>query len=152
MKTHSPTSSGGFSLIEVALSLAILAVGMVGVLALLPVGLDGARQVHAETVAAQIVRGAIADFGTNSFSLNGYTSISGVPNGGILRTEYFGREGEPGVTEANAYFKLDYVKGSGQSTDPSCRYVLRLFWPSGAATNSPLGQTRTFVTDVVRSF
>lgn len=152
MKTHSPTSSEGFSLIEVALSLAILAVGMVGVLALLPVGLDGARQVHAETVASQVVRSAIADFSTNGYSRSAYNSITGVPDSGILRTEYFGREGEPDVTEANAYFKLDYVKGSGQSTDPSCRYVLRLFWPSGAATNSPLGQTRTFITDVVRSF
>lgn len=152
MSAHPPTSSGGFSLIEVALSLAILAVGMVGVLALLPVGLDGARQVHAETVAAQIVRGAIADFGTNSFSLNGYTSISGVPNGGILRTEYFGREGEPGVMEANGYFRMDYVKGSGGPLAPSCRYFLRLYWPSGAPTNSAMVQMRTFVTDVVRNF
>jgi len=152
MSAHPPTSSGGFSLIEVALSLAILAVGMVGVLALLPVGLDGARQVHAETVAAQIVRGAIADFSTNSFSPNGYPLILGVPNGGILRTEYFGREGEVGVGQANAYFRLDYVKGTGGATTPSCRYFLRLYWPSGAPTNSAMVQMRTFVTDVVRNF
>ena len=61
------TTSAGFSLVEVALSLGILAIGMVGVLSLLPVGLDGARQVHAETVATQIVRGAIGDLSTNGY-------------------------------------------------------------------------------------
>lgn len=152
MSAHPPTSSGGFSLIEVALSLAILAVGMVGVLALLPVGLDGARQVHAETVAAQIVRGAIADFSTNGFSSGGYGTIAGINPGGTLRTEYFGREGEPGLTQANGYFRLDYIKGSGSATSSSCRYFLRLFWPASAATNSPVVQSRTFVTDVVRNF
>lgn len=141
--------SQGFSLVEVALSLAILAVGMVGVLSLLPVGLDSARQVHAETVASQIVRGAIADFSTNGQTAN-YSTIAGVPAGGILRTEYFGREGEVGVPQENAYFRLDYIKGTGGVTTPSCRYFLRLFWPSGAPTNSAVVQMRTFVTDVVR--
>lgn len=147
-----PTASSGFSLIEVALSLAILAVGMVGVLALLPVGLDGARQVHAETVAAQIVRGSIGDFSTNGYSSAGYGAIAGVPPGQTLRTEYFGREGEPGATAANGYFRLDYVKGTGGTTSSSCRYFLRLFWPASAATNSPMVQSRIFVTEVVRNF
>lgn len=152
MKTCPTASSPGFSLVEVALSLAILAVGMVGVLALLPVGLDSARQVHAETVASQIVRGAVADFMTNGFQAAAYSSIAGVAPGQTLRTDYFGREGEAGVTQANAYFRLDYIKGTGGAAAPSCRYFLRLLWPSGAATNSVMVQTRTFVADVVRNF
>lgn len=152
MKKNPVFASPAFSLVEVALSLAILAVGMVGVLALLPVGLDSARQVHAETVASQVVRSAIADFSTNGYSRSAYNSITGVPDSGILRTEYFGREGEPGVMEANGYFRMDYVKGSGGPLAPSCRYFLRLYWPSGAPTNSAMVQMRTFVTDVVRNF
>ena len=152
MNRKFPAPACGFSLIEVALSLAILAVGMVGVLALLPVGLDSARQVHAETVAAQIVRGAIADFSTNGFAAGGWGSIAGVNPGGTLRTEYFGRDGEAGATQANGYFRLDYIKGSGTATSSSCRYFLRLLWPAAAATNSPVVQSRTFVTDVVRNF
>lgn len=151
MKTCPFKSSPGFSLVEVALSLAILAVGMVGVLSLLPVGLDSARQVHAETVASQIVRGAIGDFGTNSYSATGYSSISGPPSGGILCTEFYAREGEP-TNSANAYFRLTYVKGSGGGASSSCRYFLTLYWPSGAPTNSVMVQSRTFVTDVVKNF
>lgn len=142
--------SAGFSLVEVALSLAILAVGMVGVLALLPVGLEGARQVHAETVASQIVRGAVADFGTNGFSQTSYATIAG---GNVPGPFFYDSEGKIlASTQANrAYFRLEYTKGSGTSVTPSCRYYLRLSWPA-AATNSPIVQSRTFVTDVVRNF
>ena len=147
-----PTAA--FSMVEVALSLAILSVGMVGVLALLPVGLESARQVHAETVASQIVRGATADFATNGLALASYQALLNAPNGGVFRTEYFGREGEPDATAANGYFLLEYIKESGSAAAGSCRYFLRMTWPAAAAgnTNSPLIQRRVFVTDVVRNF
>jgi uncharacterized protein (TIGR02598 family) len=137
-----------FSMVEVALSLAILAVGMVGVLALLPVGLEGARQVHAETVASQVVRGAIADFATNA-----YATIAGVPSGGTYTVQYFNQEGQS-VPAAESYFRLTYVKGSGDLTTPSCRYFLTLAWPNAALQanpNSRMAQSRTFVTEVMRN-
>lgn len=152
MKTLLPPASQGFSLVEVALSLAILAVGMVGVLALLPVGLDGARQVHAEAVATQIVRGAIADFSTNGYQASGFNGIASLGQGATLKTEYYGREGETNVPQGQAYFRLDYTKGNGSATSTSCRYFLNLLWPAGAPTNSPTVQSRTFVTDVVKNF
>jgi type II secretory pathway pseudopilin PulG len=127
------SGAGAFSLVEVALSLAILAVGMVGVLALLPVGLDSARQVHAETVASQVVRGAIAKL-----------AVSNPP---AVNPEYFGREGETNASSADGYFRLDYNQSGG--TGSARRYFLTLTWPAGAATNSPMAQTRTFVTDVL---
>jgi uncharacterized protein (TIGR02598 family) len=141
--------ANGFSLVEVALSLAILAVGMTGVMALLPVGLDGARQVHAETVASQIVRGAVADFSTNGYSSGGFAQISGVPNGGTLRTESYDLEGRT-IPAASAYFSLTYVRGEVSAAH--CRYFLTLSWPANAAPNSRVVQSRTFVTDVIRNF
>lgn len=141
----------GFSLVEVALSLAILAVGMTGVLALLPVGLDGARQVHAETVATQVVRGAMAEFATNGNSLSDFQRLVQVGNGSTLQTAFYTQEGSP-TNQAAGYFRLSYIKGEGTLNDPSCRYFLRLFWPAAAPTNSPLAQSRSFVTDVVRNF
>lgn len=140
-----------FSLIEVVLSLAILAVGMTGVLALLPVGLDSARQVHAETIASQVVRGALADFATNGFSLQSYGSVAGGNAGTALRTNYYTQEGNL-TNQAAGYFSLAYIKGQGGATDPSCRYFLRLAWPAAASSNSPIYQSRTFVTDVIRNF
>ena len=150
MKLQFPVPAA-FSLIEVVLSLAILAVGMTGVLALLPVGLDSARQVHAETIASQVVRGALADFATNGFSLQSYGSVAQLQTGNILRTNYYTQEGVA-TNQAAGYFSLAYIKGQGGASDPSCRYFVRLAWPAAAATNSPIYQSRTFVTDVIRNF
>lgn len=147
MSRARPSGGGAFSMVEVALSLAILAVGMVGVLALLPVGLEGARQVHAETVASQVVRGAIADFATNA-----YATIAGVPVGGTYAIQFYNPEGRS-VPVGEAYFRLTYIKGSGDLNSPSCRYFLTLAWPNAALQanpNSRLVQSRTFVTEVMR--
>jgi len=150
--------SPGFSLVEVALSLAILAVGMVGVLSLLPVGLDSARQVHAETVAANVARSALGQFITNTANATVWGQITSVPDGGTLKTEFWPVDGQ---TPANPterqgkYFRLVFQKGSQwpANNPTSCRYFLNLAWPEEAVdanTNSPLIQRRTFLVDLVR--
>lgn len=151
--TSRATPPGGFSLVEVALSLAILAVGMTGVLALLPVGLDSARQVHAETIATGVARSAIGDFTTNGFSTNSFARISGLANGSILTNLFYAAEGQLLQQPSNAVFALEFQKASGDAN--ACRYFLNLSWPYAAVqanSNSPLIQRRTFVVDVVRSF
>lgn len=148
-----PGSPAGFSLVEVAISLAILAVGMTGVLALLPVGLDSARQVHAETIATAVARSAMGDFATNGWSANGFSRISGVANGGILTTLYYSAEGQALSQPGTAVFALQFQKATSDAS--SCRYFLNLSWPYAALlanSNSPLIQRRTFVMDVVRSY
>lgn len=145
--------AAGFSLVEVALSLAILAVGMTGVLALLPVGLDSARQVHAETIATAVVRSAIGDFSTNSWSSNGFTRISGGADGSVLTNQFYTAEGSFLAQPSNAVFVLQFQKAS--SNPNSCRYFLNLAWPYAAwaaNSNSPQIQRRTFVVDVVKNF
>lgn len=152
MKTFRPPSDG-FSLVEVALSLAILAVGMTGVLALLPVGLDSARQVHAETIATGVARSAIGDFTTNGLSPSGFARISGAADGSVLTNLYYGPEGQVLSQPTNAMFFLQLKKGSSSAS--SCRYFLILAWPYAAVlanSNSSLIQRRTFVADVVRGF
>ena len=150
--------AAGFSLVEVALSLAILAVGMVGVLSLLPVGLDSARQVHAETVAANVARSALGQFITNTANDTVWGQITSVPDGGTLKTEFWPVDGQ---TPANPperqgkYFRLVFQKGSQwpANNPTSCRYFLNLAWPEEAVnanTNSPLIQRRTFLVDLVR--
>lgn len=150
--------SPGFSLVEVALSLAILAVGMVGVLSLLPVGLDSARQVHAETVAANVARSALGQFITNTANATVWGQITSVPDGGTLKTEFWPVDGQTpdNPTERQGkYFRLVFQKGSQwpANNPTSCRYFLNLAWPEEAVnanTNSPLIQRRTFLVDLVR--
>jgi len=151
-------SAPAFSLVEVALSLAILAVAMTGILALLPVGLDSARQVHAETVAAGVVRSAIGDFSSNGWTLPAYTAIAQAANGTTnpILTSWFTTDGVRTNENASPYFRLEYVKVSGSATTPSCRYLLQLSWPAvirntNSTVRNPMLQTRTFVTDVLRA-
>jgi len=151
-------SAPAFSLVEVALSLAILAVAMTGILALLPVGLDSARQVHAETVAAGVVRSAIGDFSSNGWTLPAYTAIAQVPDRTTnpILTSWFTTDGVRTNENASPYFRLEYVKVSGSATTPSCRYLLQLSSPAvirntNSTVRNPMLQTRTFVTDVLRA-
>ncbi|NBS13895.1 MAG: hypothetical protein EBT57_03635 [Verrucomicrobia bacterium] len=142
---HSPA----FSLVEVALSLAILAVGMVGVLALLPVGLDSARQVHMETIATSLVRSAIGDLCTNAWSPTGFAQISQT----APANQYYAGEGQLLAKPDQAVFVLQFQKVTNNAN--FCRYFLNLAWPYAAwaaKTNSPLIQRRTFVVDVVKNF
>lgn len=135
-----PPGPTAFSLVEVALSLAILSVAMVGVLSLLPVGLDAARQVHAEAVAVQVIRGAIGEIEASNRAAGAFGAFGG--------TRLYSVEGQP--TNANGYFSV-VVQPANVAAD-SCRYFLTLRWPASAATNSRLGQQRVFVSDQVRSW
>jgi len=132
--------ANGFSLVEVALSLAILSVAMVGVLALLPVGLDSARQVHAEAVAVQVVRGVINEIETSNRTAGSFGTFAG--------TQTFTPEGL--ATNANGYFAVTIEPRN--LTPNACRYFLTLRWPAMANTNSPMAQVRTFVSDQVRTW
>jgi len=150
----------GFSLVEVALSLAILAVGMVGVLSLLPVGLDSARQVHAETVAANVARSALGQFQTNASSGTAWSNtVLTVGEGGILKTEYWAADGQIPANPTDRqgkYFRLEFQRGPQSQVagnTVACRYFLNMAWPEEAINinpSSPLIQRRTFMTDLVR--
>jgi len=124
----------------------------------LPVGLDSARQVHAETVAANVARSALGQFITNTANDTVWGQITSVPDGGTLKTEFWPVDGQ---TPANPterqgkYFRLVFQKGSQwpANNPTSCRYFLNLAWPEEAVnanTNSPLIQRRTFLVDLVR--
>lgn len=150
------TAPAGFSLVEVALSLAILAVAMVGVLSLLPVGLDSARQVQAEAVMANLVRASLSDFATNGWSAAAFANITQSTNE-VVQTERYTADGRPvpatavSVTD-RAYFRLEYLPVLIATN--SARYCLRLAWPEEAINanpNSPLIQRRFFFTDVIRA-
>ena len=137
---NAKTAAPGFSLVEVALSLAILAVAMVGVLSLLPVGLGAARQVHAEAVAVQVIREVISGIEATNRVSRDFSAYRGA--------QLYSVEGV--ATNANGYFSVT-VQQSSLSAD-SCRYFLTLRWPSAAAPDSRTAQQRVFVSDQVRTW
>lgn len=131
--------------------MAILAVAMVGVLALLPVGLDSARQVHNETVATMVARTAIGNLWLSNL---GRTTFLDFP-----QEQFLDQNGQTNANPNFHYFRLQISKdpSSANVTNPqtvsSCRYILTLEWPKAALTGTNptvLAQRRIFVSEVVR--
>lgn len=145
------SSGRGFSLVEVAIAMAILAVGMVGVMALLPVGLDSARQVYNETSAASLARSVLADLQIKN---------SGIPPGQTLQDEIWHATMEgvrTNISNPPAFFRISVKwvgsQGTTFSNQPvSTRGFVTLQWPLAALlAGSTNIQTRTFFTDVLRN-
>ncbi|SDU27623.1 Verru_Chthon cassette protein B [Verrucomicrobium sp. GAS474] len=61
---HRRIGSRGFNLVELALSLGICSFCIIGIMGLLPIGLNTNRDTVAQTEAAGIVRAAVADIQT----------------------------------------------------------------------------------------
>jgi uncharacterized protein (TIGR02598 family) len=144
-------TSPGFTLVEVALALAILTVGMVGVMALLPVGLDSARQVYNETSAASLARSVLANLQIN------YSALS--PNRNLTNEIWFATVEGVRTTSSNppAFFQIavnwQSSPGAPATNQPvSTRAFVTIRWPLAALNaNSTNIQTRTFFTDVLRN-
>jgi len=145
MKTTAACAAASFSLVEVALAMAILAVGMTGVLALLPVGLDAARQVHAETVAAQIFRGALGDLPVSNAVSRSFVGNFGADftYDGVLVTNQIAQ---------TAYFRINVTRSN--ETANLSRYILTVNWPlvGGQVVTNRLTQERVVITDVLRNW
>lgn len=144
-------STASFSLVEVALAMAILAVGMVGVLSLLPVGLDSARQVHNETVATLVARTAIGNIWLSNQASATFIDFPAV--------QYFDQDGQTNSNPKFQYFRLQITKDPSSATGinaqsaTSCRYFLTLEWPKGAVEGTSRGkavQKRIFVTEALK--
>jgi uncharacterized protein (TIGR02598 family) len=99
----------GFTLVEVILALAVMAIGLVGILGIFPVALNTARESKQETRIAQLAQTMFSDLRTrdvlevekDEFTAKALTTIS-------TKTLYYTAEGEFS-TEANYVFKADLV-------------------------------------------
>ncbi len=153
---------GGFSLVEIALALAILVVAILPLILLLGVGLQASRESYEETVAAQIAHSIYEDlvimslssetsirtgdpspFNTTALNFERYFDRSGIYLGDSLATipegmdVYFVARAEIQVSDSDA---LDQTY---RHIDPDAiRTVrLRLGWPVDL-TGSPAGPIR----------
>lgn len=133
------TRPNGFSLVEVALALAILSVGMVGVLALLPVGLDSARQVYAETVATSVAQTGISNL--RRTQTNATWNITNAPT-------FFTYDGKETTSPGEAFYSMRFQ--AANQSPRQCRVFIYLNWPCNAAASAPMAQQRVFVTDLVK--
>ena len=68
--------SRGFSLVEVTLAIAVVAIGLVGVMALFPLGMDAVRQAADSTQMMAIGQDVLADFQQEAANGSCYSMIS----------------------------------------------------------------------------
>jgi len=146
MKNPAIRAAASFSLVEVALAMAILAVGMTGVLAVLPVGLDSARLVHQETVAAGVARSVLSDIQSSNQGPGKPVTFSNQmvysAEGGLLSSP----------SDPRGLFLVEFQWTTNSPS--SARGFLTLRWPKAALNANPNNtnvQTRYFITEINRS-
>jgi uncharacterized protein (TIGR02598 family) len=150
MKTSALKS--GFSLVETVVALGLFAFCILGVLALIPIGMGAARSVAEESSAAALADaffGAwmVAPTNANSFSIPFMFTNPTVPvNGAGTGTFYFRDDGEQVVSPNEASLQMSY----SAAAQPGGGFLIDLIfqWPAGQ-TNAAT-QTRRFQQFVAR--
>lgn len=146
MKRIPALASPSFSLVEVAIAIAILAVGMTGVMALLPVGLNSAREVHNETVAAGVARTVIGNLQLSNQML-------GLNNNLPNQAFYFTAEGVQTNTSnpPTAFYQVLVTNLTPQGGSVTRSYIT-MRWPVAALGQAKSKvQERFFLTDILKT-
>ena len=134
-------ASRGFSMIEVALALAVIGIAMVSILGLLAIGLNATRDATDDNVAAQIVQAMVVDRQSTPFTSATLSPLSrttfAIPalNGAVNYTLYFPKGGgvPTSASVANSsYFVVDIKKNTAVSSDFADLAILdfQVSWPA----------------------
>ena len=136
LRTHA-----GFNLIEVVIALAVVSIGLVSILGLLPHALQGSRDAQDRTIAATIVAQYLAEF-----RADGFNNIPTSPE-----TILLGADGYATSTTSPAYFsvtvtaanKAGLVDAAGNPTVKVITAVVSWRYPNPVSSD-------TFVTEIAR--
>ena len=137
----------GFSLIEVALAMAIMAVGFIAIIGLIPQGVSASRSAADNTISATLVHDIFntirsQPFGTVKLGSFGFGTYDLTVSGS--GSAYFDQSGFAPASAADNYYKvtLNFIT---QSPVPSSLVVATVTWPAKSATTLP-PNTNTFTT------
>ncbi|MGD0016153.1 MAG: prepilin-type N-terminal cleavage/methylation domain-containing protein [Verrucomicrobiia bacterium] len=136
---------GGFTLIEVMIAVAVVTMGIVAVLGLIPVSLKSARDAKDNTLAAIIVQDVFTIVRSRFRTYNDAT----LPN--IPETVYFDSDSNPvGAAGVNSYFQVNLTY---QQTIPGLdlyRVTAVVTWPAHSLVTASTLPGNTFVTEVAK--
>jgi len=148
---------GAFTLVEVMLALAIVSIGLIAILGLLPTGLRSARDAADNTLSATIVQDTFSGLRTNNFhkavlcdtcpplptqDLSAYDTIA---NPALRVFNYYDQDGFS-TPQATAYYRviLDFQP---QPPLELTRVTATVVWPAQA--KNPVNST-IFTTQIAR--
>jgi len=150
---RSSSSCSAFTLVEIALSIAVLAIGLLGTLVLFPVGLDATRTASDNTEMATIAAEYISMYQQTALTNANYVSLG-------LNQDVLSQSDSGVLTNSldNGSFCLSRIVVTNTGI-PQIQYDIPPYNP-GPATNTisrviidlwrPGGNTNTYVTEVAR--
>jgi uncharacterized protein (TIGR02598 family) len=137
-----PGRHRAFSLVEVVLALGVVSFALLGMVALLPIGIQSTKDSLEETNAINILSGLIADRKATTFANNSVRySLPALTNGMAFTSNTFG------VTPANtnsANFNQSIYRVTYQITPPTAgldpfQVYFKVSWPAIAASTNASG-------------
>jgi uncharacterized protein (TIGR02598 family) len=137
------SASHGFSLVEVTLAMAVMAIGLIAILGLIPQGVNSSRNAADNTLVATIVHDAFSDLRRQALTLPWPPASLSIPN------IYYDAAGTNRVlsTSADRYYNL--LLTSQSPTPYLLTVTARVTWPDKSATSVPQN-TNSFVTQIAR--
>jgi uncharacterized protein (TIGR02598 family) len=159
MRNHS-IEGDGFTLVEVMLALAIVSIGLITILGLLPTGLRSARDAADNTIAATVVQDVFSTLRTNPFTNEDLTALGFPASGGPLPgynlqinypaiTAFFDHEGFTAATVADHYYQVNLTFTNQAPLGALSLVTATIVWP--AHSKNP-ANTNVFTTGVAQYY
>ncbi len=150
MSAQRHSSSSGFSLVEVVLALAVVAVGLITIIGLFPQGLSSARRAMDDSLSAMVAQDVIAE--RRILIQNGGATLG---NASAEPPRWYAAEGTNlfgAASSTNAMYKCEIV---ATLINPNLEETqVRIYWPwySAATTTKtpPPANTNIFVTRIAK--
>ena len=148
----------GFSLVEVMLALAIVSIGLIAILGLLPTGLRSARDAADNTISATVIQDVFSTIRSSPFTAVDLNNPYGFPpSGGPLPTynlqnnypsitAYFDQAGFSNPLQQDRYYQVN-VTLTNQAPLALSVVTATVVWP--AHSKNPVN-TNVFVTQVAQ--
>lgn len=128
------TDTRAFTLVEVALAIAVIAIGLIGILALFPLGLRATRSATDNTAMAMIAQDYIACYQQIALNSNNYSN-AGTPVGLLEEVSYSNTRTNAGVIFTVHVDVKNHESGIVvNGTNLQSRITISVFRP-GSATN-----------------
>jgi len=148
----------GFSLVEVTLAIAVVAIGLVGIMALFPLGLDAVRQAADSTQMMAIGQDVLADFQQEAANSNCYALGSSGYSTNVIdpASLSYGNFASNSNVDGIWYRVEAWVTNAGFSnisvggTNMISRVCILVFRTNGSSSTTPLSSTNYYFTEVDR--
>jgi prepilin-type N-terminal cleavage/methylation domain-containing protein len=145
MHTTHVAASPGFSLVEVVLALAVVAVGLITIIGLFPQGLSSARRAMDDSFCAMVAQDVIAQRRV-------LIQSGGATIGGPTVTEWYTGEGTNTTDATIAMYKCE-VRSIPLTVGLLEQTEVRVYWPwyrSATPANTQTQNTNIFVTMIAK--